>query len=84
MLISCKRTSRASPLGGFTLVEVVISILLVAVTLVAALNTVGGVFRNYAIARERRRIEHRRGRLSQLRDRPGTSTRLRLGRNVDG
>jgi Tfp pilus assembly protein PilV len=53
MLISCKRTSRASPLGGFTLVEVVISILLVAVTLVAALNTVGGVFRNYAIARER-------------------------------
>jgi prepilin-type N-terminal cleavage/methylation domain-containing protein len=40
-------------LGGFTLVEVVISIVVVGIMLVAALNTVGGVFRSYAIARER-------------------------------
>lgn len=38
---------------GFTLVEVVVSILVVGIMLVAALNTVGGVFRNYAIAQER-------------------------------
>lgn len=46
-------SARPNECGGFTLVEVVISILVVGIMLVAALNTVGGVFRNYAIAQER-------------------------------
>lgn len=53
VLMSGSHTRRRSPLGAFTLVEVVISLLVVGIMLVAALNTVGGVFRTYAIAQER-------------------------------
>ena len=46
-------SARPNRRGGFTLVEVVISFLVVGIMLVAALNMVGGVFRNYAITQER-------------------------------
>jgi len=52
-MISFRLTGRKNSSGGFTLVEVVISFLIVGIMLVVALNTVGSVFRSYAIARER-------------------------------
>ena len=53
MLRSRRHVRREDSGGAFTLVEVVISTLVVGVMLVAALNMLGGVFRNYAIAQER-------------------------------
>ena len=51
-LMSCNHSEKRSLSGGFTLVEVVISSLVVALMLVAAMTTLGAVGRDYGMVRE--------------------------------